>query len=113
MGFAFDRFLIYGTGGFAYGSVNDSLTVTTGTGALFARGNRNEIATGYTYGGGVEYALPATSFLNVFKSSAVTIKAEYLHYDLGDRSFVVDASAETQRFGNEGDLVRAGINYKF
>ena len=29
-------------------------------------------------GGGVEYALPTGSFLNFFKSSAVTIKAEYL-----------------------------------
>ena len=42
-----------------------------------------DMETGYTYGGGVEYALPTNSFLNFFKSSAVTLKAEYLHYDLG------------------------------
>ncbi len=36
-------------------------------------GNRSRIETGYAYGGGgVEYALPTDSFLNVFKSNAVT-----------------------------------------
>ena len=96
LGYAFDRFLVYGTGG-------------------------------YAYGGGVEYAIPADSFLNYLslgkyiglKSEAVTIKAEYLHYDLGSRTLVLPAvpgvgsNFYAARFRTEGNIVRAGFNYKF
>ncbi len=72
--------------------------------------------TGYAYGGGIEYALPTNSFLNFFKSSAVTIKAEYLHYDLGRTNIAFNNGAGiagTTRVSNEGDLARVGLNYKF
>lgn len=54
----------------------------------------------------IEYAIPTTSFVNVFHSSAVTLKAEYLHYDLG-RNGNVNGSSRV-----DGNLVRGGINYK-
>ena len=97
VGIAFGELLVYGTGGFAYGGVHNSI------GAVSV----DTIRTGYTYGGGLEYAIPTTSFVNVFHSSAVTLKAEYLHYNLG--------SANNGGFGStktDGNLVRAGINYK-
>ena len=53
----------------------------------------NRIQTGYAYGGGIEYAIPTSSFLNVFKSSAVTLKVEYLHYVIGDNVFFINYSA--------------------
>ena len=124
IGYAFDRVLVYGTGGFAYGNVNYSTaTVFNLGGALtpYSAGGYSRIDTGYAYGGGIEYALPTTSFLNFFGSSAVTLKAEYLRYDLGRRNVSsVDLPLSNppfvdsiSRFKTEGNVVRAGLNYKF
>ena len=51
----------------------------------------------------------------------MTIKAEYLRYDLGSRNLLVASTGAPlspgvgyiSRFRTEGSLVRAGINYKF
>ena len=46
--------------------------------------------------------------MNIFHSSAVTLKAEYLHYDLGRASNgAVFGTTKT-----DGNIVRGGINYK-
>ena len=112
IGYSFGQFLVYGTGGFAYGGVDNRVTV-----AGFGTGRNDSTETGYTYGGGIEYALPTSSFLNFFKSSAVTLKAEYLHYDLGRSTVRVNAPGganfATARVTNDGDLARIGLNYKF
>lgn len=113
LGYSFGQFLVYGTGGFAYGNVDDRITVNDGT---IGFGRRDRMETGLAYGGGIEYALPTSSFLNFFKSSAVTIKAEYLHYDLGRSTIAFATPAGTTgvtRVSNEGDLARVGLNYKF
>ncbi|KQO67585.1 porin [Methylobacterium sp. Leaf87] len=117
IGYAFDRVLVYGTGGFAYGDVSQNISFTTGIPQTYA-GSRSQIETGYAYGGGIEYALPTESFLNFFKSSAVTVKAEYLRYDLGTKNLLVGTTGGpgigyNSRFTTEGSLVRAGVNYKF
>nr|WP_026597438.1 outer membrane beta-barrel protein [Methylobacterium sp. 77] len=125
IGYAFDRVLVYGTGGFAYGNVNyESATTFQVTGVptldLFS-GRANRLETGFAYGGGVEFALPTESALNVFQASAITLKVEYLHYDLGKRNVSLTSSlgsgqpiAEaTSRFRSEGNVVRVGLNYKF
>ena len=118
LGYAFNQFLIYGTGGFAYGEVNSNSTLYSTGGVPIFTGSRSTMRTGYTYGGGVEYALPTNSFLNFFHSSAVTVKAEYLHYNLGTTNVALNpvnfgVGAFNARFRTDGDLVRAGINYKF
>ena len=122
VGYAFDRFMIYGTGGFAYGDVDQKARFfAPGSAVTSYFGSHSGIQTGYAYGGGVEYALPTDSFLNFFHSSAVTIKAEYLHYDLGTKSLAVASTGETlgatgtytQRIHTDGDLARVGLNYKF
>ena len=118
VGYGFGNLLVFGTGGFAYGGVNNNLALINGTGTTVGFGGVNRIQTGYTFGGGVEYAIPTSSFLNVFKSSAVTVKVEYLHYVLGDNvgSIVTTggaANAYTVRVQNNGNIVRAGLNYKF
>ena len=102
VGYAFGNVLVYGTGGFAYGGVKDGVGVATA----------NKIATGYAYGGGIEYAIPTSSFVNVFHSSAVTLKAEYLHYDLGSHGVELGPH-QRATVKNDGNIVRAGINYKF
>jgi outer membrane immunogenic protein len=126
LGYAFDRTLVYGTGGFAYGS---------GGGRDFGLTNssRDDFQTGWAAGGGVEYALPTDSFLNFFKSSAVTLKIEglYVNLDQGNRNNgafavnnvgnvvtttspgVVLVSGGRQVRDTEFAVVRAGLNYKF
>lgn len=130
LGYAFDRVLVYGTGGFAYGQVKydsvltDGYTLTSPLGVALATGNDKYVArstklqTGYAYGGGIEYALPTDSFLNVFSASAVTLRAEYLHYDLGSRNIVaydvVDKAATFRsKVHTQGNIFRVGLNYKF
>lgn len=124
IGYAFDRVLVYGTGGFAYGNVRyDTATSLSFAGVTtpFAGGSYDKIETGFAYGGGIEYALPTDSFLNFFRSSAVTLKAEYLHYDLGRRNvsvfnLPVTAPAfvnSVSQFRTEGNIARVGLNYKF
>lgn len=126
LGYAFGQFLAYGTGGFAYGS---------GGGEDFGLPNRSrdDFATGWTAGGGIEYALPSNSFLNFFNSSAVTLKVEglYVNLDQGrrDGSFAVNPAGAVigtytpgvtlasgpagGRNDSEFAVVRAGLNYKF
>ena len=126
LGYAFDRTLVYGTGGFAYGS---------GGGRDFGLTNssRDDFQTGWAAGGGIEYALPTDSFLNFFRSSAVTLKIEglYVNLDQGNRNNgafavnnvgtvitttspgVVLASGGRQVRDTEFAVVRAGLNYKF
>lgn len=119
LGLAFDRVLVYGTGGFAYGDVDTQADFFRNTDrALQFSGRKGDIETGYTVGGGIEYALPTGSFA-LFNSSAVTLRAEYLYYDLGDRNIVVQGisgvgvNSYSSRFQTEGHVARAGINFKF
>ena len=117
IGYAIDKALFYGTGGFAYGSGQEDQNF-----ARVGLGNRDEFRTGWTAGGGVEYALPTDSFLNFFRSSAVTLKVEGLYVSLdrsrnGTGALYVPAAnlvylaggARTTDFA----VVRAGLNYKF
>ena len=116
LGYAFGNLLLFGTGGFAYGGVNDDVALDTRAGVTQGYGGVNRIQTGYAYGGGIEYAIPTSSYLNLFKSSAVTLKVEYLHYVLGDDvgtvTNTVNGNVFSTRILNDGNLVRAGINYK-
>ncbi|GAB6843352.1 outer membrane immunogenic protein [Methylorubrum rhodinum] len=126
IGYAFDRVLFYGTGGFAYGSFGGGRAV-----------DADDFKTGYAVGGGVEYALPTDSFLNFFRSSAVTLKIEglYVNFDGNQSRYgfanangtIVNATplpnfnAGTSsvifnnfaRRDNDFAVVRAGLNYKF
>ncbi|MBY0296267.1 MAG: porin family protein [Methylobacterium sp.] len=122
IGYAFDRVLFYGTGGFAYGS---------GGGTNFGLPNNDDFRTGWTAGGGVEYALPTDSFLNFFRSSAVTVKVEALYVNLDRNSlngafavngatvvnaalpFSIAVPGVFNRRNDEFVVVRAGVNYKF
>lgn len=118
LGYAMDRFMVYATGGLAYGDVNNSAVFSS-----FAPGNqvqfvgrRSGIETGYAVGGGIEYAMPAFNF----GGSAATLKVEYLYYDLGTNNVTVRgvlptnlANSYNSRFSNDGHIVRAGLNFKF
>jgi outer membrane immunogenic protein len=95
IGYAFDRFLPYLTGGAAFANIKGSMT---------GFGSFSGTQTGWTGGGGLEYAF----------SGNWTAKAEYLYVDLGKGS--CDAACSG---GNSFDvnfmshIVRGGINFKF
>jgi outer membrane immunogenic protein len=111
LGFApIDRLLIYETGGLAFGDAKSSfsLAVPIAQPPLAASASaRSDI--GWTVGGGVEYAM----------TEHWTVKAEYLYYDLGNKSSTVsfnygnDTTSMTGRAKNNGNLMRLGFNYKF
>jgi outer membrane immunogenic protein len=128
VGYAFDRVMVYGMGGLAYGGVLYDARFLTPGGSLAFAGRRDDLETGFAYGGGIEFALPTDSFLNTFaigrylglRYDALTIKAEYIHYDLGSKNVLVGAvpgvgvgTGYVSRFRTEGDIIRAGFNYKF
>jgi outer membrane immunogenic protein len=89
VGYAFDRFMPYFTGGFAFGNVKNSIT---------GFGDTSTTKTGYAIGGGVEAAL----------NGPWTAKVEYLYADLGRTGAPLGSDA---RFNT--NLVRAGLNYRF
>ena len=94
------NWLLYGTGGVAYGDVNSSLTLTTPLGIASVSNSTTRV--GWTAGGGVEYMfLPRWSF-----------KAEYLFMDLGTETFA-SPFAVSQHIRFQDNIARVGINYHF
>jgi outer membrane immunogenic protein len=134
-----NRLLVYATGGFAYGRVDENAaldtpiagaTVSPGPPAILANefsfacpasgtncfvGDSSRIAAGFAVGGGGEYAL----------WNNISLKVEYLYVNLG-HGHPVDvvaqtlatpgtmASSFTASYGTiDFNLVRAGLNWKF
>ena len=89
IGYAFDRFMPFVTGGLAVGDIKNSVAGV---------GSSTSTKAGWALGGGIEAAL----------SGPWTAKVEYLYADLGRGSSVLGSDT---RFNT--NLVRAGINYRF
>jgi outer membrane immunogenic protein len=94
VGYAFDRFMPYITGGAAFGDVEAKVNPL----ALSA----SETRVGWTAGAGLEYA-----FLGNW-----TAKIEYLYVDLGSFGTTFTAPVPNN-VSFKGNVVRAGLNYKF
>jgi outer membrane immunogenic protein len=102
IGWAFDRVLVYGTGGVAFASLKDEV-VDPVTNIGFTASPKSGV-TGWTAGGGVEFAI----------TNNWTAKAEYLHVGLPDRTVTADVpGGYTFAFKDSLDIGRVGINYKF
>jgi len=109
-GVAFDRALIYATGGFAFGNPKYSMTMSD-TFGYTAAGSSNSNSTGWVLGGGLEYMLmPKWSLKGEY---------QYLHFGTNTinateflagaaTSFAVNTSS-TSNF----HTVRVGLNYHF
>ena len=95
LGYAFDRFMPYITGGAAFGDVQ-------ATQPGFAGATNTQV--GWTVGAGLEFAI----------ASNWTAKVEYLHYDLGSFNCGVGCNgfvADNVKFN--ADAIRGGINFRF
>ena len=112
LGFAIDRALVYGTGGFAYGGGDDN------NGFNGFINNNDDIRTGWVLGGGVEYAF----------TDNVTLGLEGLWVNLNGKdngTFIgtettpagavlpVYAAGNSSNDDNEFFIARAKLNYKF
>jgi len=93
-GYAFDRFLPYVTGGLAVGDIRAATPGLPGG---------NATNTGWTVGGGVEFALPGNW----------SAKAEYLHVDLGSFNCGAGCGIPNENVSLRDNVFRAGVNYHF
>jgi outer membrane immunogenic protein len=102
-GYAFDNFLLYGTGGFAFGAVHNRVFVNG-----VADAHKDATETGFAAGGGVEYAI----------TPQISVKAEYQYIDLGSyklSALVLGApgvTMTTNTLENNLNTVRLGLNYR-
>ena len=95
IGYAFDRFLPYVTGGAAFGDVK---------GTLLGAGDFKQTKVGWTAGAGVEYA-----FIDNWSA-----KLEYLYVDLGKATCDATCSGGNPMTATfTSNVVRGGVNYKF
>ena len=101
IGYAFDRALVYATGGFAFGHVENA---TAGSyDPAYYNVSTSGTQTGWTVGGGLEYAV----------TNNWTVRAETLYVDLGTKTTGVNDCGCTFGFKNTYTLGRFGLNYKF
>jgi outer membrane immunogenic protein len=98
LGYAWDRLLVYGTAGVAYGNVGGTIAVPG-----FLTGDRTH--SGFTFGGGVEWAFAPNW----------SAKAEYLRADLGNNvTYGTIGTTPNERVSLKSlDIVRIGLNYRF
>lgn len=104
VGVTVGNFLVYGTGGVAFGEVES--TYVTARADIAA--SHSETRTGYAVGGGLEYAL----------SKNTSLKIEYLYVDLGDEEYEAFnnvTGAHVGYFGSDLTLetAKVGVNYRF
>lgn len=105
VGAAFDRVLIYGTGGLAILNVTDNLSAT-GFGATANLVSLSDTAIGFAAGAGVEYAI----------TNNITAKIEYLYMQAdasanGPIALVGGTVSDTATI--KDSIVRAGVNFKY
>ncbi|RWL93083.1 MAG: porin family protein [Mesorhizobium sp.] len=98
VGYTFENFLPYVTGGFAVGHVKGSADI--GACGFVGGCSYGDTRWGWSAGAGVEWAM----------NRHLSFKAEYLHVDLGKPDF---NAATTTTDAIDFDTVRLGINYHF
>jgi opacity protein-like surface antigen len=103
LGYTFDNALLYATGGFAFGGVEDKLTLVNFI-PLSNAANKTQTAVGYTVGAGLEYFLDFAWSANV----------EYQYIGLGSDALfmsLISGETATARFAHSYDTVRVGLRY--
>src|SRR5262245_21975906 len=106
LGYTWDRFMLYFTGGGAWADFDGTATATNINGTLGA--NFGGTLSGWVIGGGGEWMFAPNWTLGV----------EYLHYEFDNINGTVNIPGTAVSFSGSGDLgsvdvVRARLNYKF
>lgn len=99
LGFAWDRTLLYVTGGYAYTNIGADVSATVG--GVTTTASSNTTKSGYTVGAGLEYAF----------AGPWSVKAEYLYIDTGNQAVTLLGVTDNLRIRN--NIGRVGINYRF
>ena len=112
IGIVADHWLLYGTGGY-FGAdmrvgILDACSTVPPCGFATMDARDQSFRSGWTAGGGIEWVL----------SGPWTAKAEYLYYDLGSKTVsglagIVVGPRYSWDLDTHGNMVRAGVNYKF
>jgi outer membrane immunogenic protein len=95
LGYAFDRSMIYATGGLAFGEVEGSIVGVATKGS--------ETALGWTVGAGIEFAI----------APRWSMKAEYLYVLLNEAQYAVVAGTNVVVDDLNFSVVRLGVNYRW
>ncbi|HRF10370.1 MAG TPA: porin family protein [Xanthobacteraceae bacterium] len=95
LGYAFDRSMIYATGGLAFGEVEGSIIGLTGRGS--------ETVLGWTAGAGIEFAI----------APRWSMKAEYLYVSMDQAQYAVVAGNNIVVDDLNFHVVRLGVNYRW
>lgn len=111
LGYVFDRWMVYGTGGLAYGSYETRYNVTypgADPGIVVPlSGTMQDKDWGWTVGAGAEFAF----------TDRWSVKAEYLYVDLGGGGKTIYSPENFEFFSETDDFkfhtVRLGVNYHF
>jgi len=114
VGYALDRWLLYGTGGVAFANVNlqANFAPTTVGGASVpgVASSNSTTLVGPTFGGGLEYAI----------NPNISVGAEYRHTDYGHETMSLGSlpsaaggAAVSGRVGFHDDSVVMKVNYRF
>lgn len=98
LGVAFNRFLVYGTGGAAFGDIHDTYVGVAGVDSF----RRTKV--GYTAGGGIEYAV----------TNNVILGAEYRFTDFGSYTDnLINSGIGAVRHRETDNRIQARLSYKF
>ena len=102
-GVAFDRFMPYIAGGVAFGSVKNSISLSDGV--ITVGDSQSKTHTGWTIGGGVDYAA----------TDNVILRLEYRYTDYGRKDFSggFDGFEYESRNKFKTNEIRLGVAYKF
>lgn len=118
VGIAWDRVLIYGTGGVAFGGFNTNLSLANSgavTGApFFANGNVSSTRVGWTVGGGIQYAV--TNNWWIFGEYRYTDFGTHNEGNLTGATSLLGVPGSANFSGNRNlqqNQVQVGFSYKF
>ena len=101
LGYAFDRAMIYATGGLAWGHNEIGASVAVPGFVVGATSSNTHM--GYAVGAGVEWAL----------ANNWTAKVEYLYLDLGSETYFGGAAGGGFDASLDVHTVKVGLNYRF
>lgn len=101
VGFAAGPALLYATGGFAFADVDTHVSASDGVNAVSF--SNDDVKTGYTLGGGIEWAFAPNW----------SLKSEYLYVNLGDNDFTAQGGQFSTHSETDFHTVRMGLNYRF